>query len=377
MNMLWLVLAFGFLGGCASQLNDLKVSLGVLSPYEVAVDELKKGQVIEARHRVVALKKDHPDYAISKELLDKKIEPARLKLLRYYARKGKDEEKKGNWAKAEEAYSTAAGLSIQPKVLLNYQRAMALKVRNVRFRALYQQLLNEDQAWLRWKDAYYPPTGMSGDDVVMGKSSETMMQILETRLSKIWSLSEQYTSDYLPEIAWLYADSYLRFKPENTQATTRKQVMSAAAPKEIVLGGLMARIQEKSAPSAPKVQVSQPKVVPQVSVAAVQKLMADGDWLSARHEAQLLRAQGNADGDNLLQSINDTTADLAAKAFKEGNLAFRLEKIDQAVAFWEQAVKWEPKEQTYIDSLRRGRQIQERLAALKIEEDPAEKKVEE
>ena len=96
-------------------------------------------------------------------------------------------------------------------------------------------------------------------------------------------------------------------------------------------------------------------------------------WAEAKRAALTLRRQGSPDADTLLKVIEQKTSALAASAYEQGNIAFRKEHIEQAVSFWEKAVQWMPDEQLYVDTLRRGRKVQERLAALKREESPAEK----
>jgi len=366
--------------GCAHQIKNLKVSLGVISPYEAAVDALKQGQVMEARKRIVTMKKDDDDYEKSQQLLEKKVDPARLKLLRYYARKGKDEQNQGHWAAAEEAFHTAAGLSIQPKALLKYEREMHFKARQLRLETLYKQVITEDSAWLAWLNAYYAPTGLVGDDIAMAQSSEAMRKVVEERATLYWELAKRFEKDNLPELAWVYAESYLRFKPDVRSAQELRQKMLDKTPVEL---NLQVTLNTQDTAKTSPTETAAAKVVKQrdshdATEASVKALMDAGKWLEAKREAQRLRAQGDDQGDKLLQSINDKLEGLAAKAYQDGNLAFRLEKIDSAVSFWALAVKFAPKEQLYIESLRRGRQIQERLAALRVEEDPAaDKKVEE
>jgi len=229
------IVALLIFSGCANQIKNLKVSLGVISPYEAAVDALKQGQVMEARQRIITVKNDDNDYAKSQQLLEKKIDPARLKLLRYYARKGKDEQNKGHWAAAEEAFHTAAGLSIQPKALLKYEQEMHFKARQLRLETLYKQVITEDSAWLGWMNAYYAPTGLMGDDTAMSLGNEALRKVADNRASLNWELAKRFEKDGLPELAWVYVESYLRFKPDVKSALEFRQNMLDKTPAELNL----------------------------------------------------------------------------------------------------------------------------------------------
>ncbi len=354
------VLFVVLLSACAAKGgNDLRVSLGLVSAFEAAQTEFQQGLVMEARQRLLTIPENSEDYAAAQAFLKDKVEPARLKLLRYYARKGKAEEKKKNWAKAEEAYRMAAELSRQPKALLTYQRNMNLKVRQLRFDTLYTQLKQENTAWLKRESAYTPPKGLFGDDEVFRVASSNLEQELKQHADKMWTLAGIFEKKDMPELAWLYADSYLRLVPGDKKAQDLKNAMATALPKGLQLS--------KSKPSVAKAKVIK-ATKKEVSVLDVDELIQQGDWLEAKFKAQQLRKQGDDEADALLEKIDTNISAIAEKAYQDGNLAFRNEKIGDAVRFWQRAVDLKPNEQTYVDSLRRGKQIQERLDALKTEE---------
>jgi len=357
------------LSGCAgkSSINDFRVSLGFVSAYEAAVDEFKQGQVIEARTRLKTIKKGHSDYKNAQTFLTSKVEPARLKLLRYYAKKGKKEESQKKWAQAEEAYKTAAGLSIKPKALLDYQKNMSLKVRQLRADEIYAQRQKEDEEWLKWQSGYNPPKGLLGDDEIFTIARNDLMDAFDKRMAQTWILAEKYKRMDMPEMAWVYAESYLRFKPESKKAQDLKNAMATAVPKGFRLG-LPSSQKGKS-----QNNIGTSRLDTSASSASVKALMKKGLWLKAKREALALRRTGDANADKLLEEIQVKVADLAQKAYSDGNLAFRQEKIDQAVDSWREAVNLMPNEQLYVESLRRGVQIQERLAALKTEESESER----
>ncbi len=345
------------ISGCVGKRgDDFRISLGLVSPYDAAQKAFHQGQIMQARERLLTIKKDNKDYINAQTFLKKEVEPARLKLLRYYARKGKAEEKQGNWAKAEEAYAMAAELSQQPKALKAYQKNMNLKVRQLRFDSMYQQRKKEDKALLEWQLAYVPPQGLLGDDDFFTDAREGNAQALEQRAEETWKRAEMYRDEDKPEMAWLYADSYLRLSAGDKGAQDLKNAMATALPQGFKLPQF--KDSEEEAKLVKPVQV---KASPQ----RVKLLMKQGEWLRAKKEALNLRKKGHADADKLLAEIDAEIASLAEDAYQKGNLAFRNEKIDAAVKSWQKAVDLKPNEQTYVDSLRRGKQIQERLNALK------------
>jgi len=365
-----LLLASGLLSACASTtftLNDLNSSLGFISVYEASVEDYKQGRMMEARTRILTIERDDDDYRKARNFLKNKVNPARLKLLRYYTRKGKREEENTHWASAAEAYQTATALSIKPKALIRYHAKMLLQVRQFREQTIYEQLKKEHNTWLQWLDAYNPPLGLKGTDFAFEHARASLNATLEHRLKNLWLLANNYKQQGFPEMAWVYADAYLRLMPDSEEASQLRYAMAKKTNRGFILGGFAKNkvIKENEPPK----KHSEKKI----SKDQVMQLMAEEKWLSARIYAYILRRQGHPDADHLLEKIGQKNASLAALAFKKGNLAFRLEHIDKAVEFWDNAAKRMPKEQAYRDSLRRGKQIQERLHALKAEESQAEK----
>ncbi|MDX8382899.1 MAG: hypothetical protein R8M45_02385 [Ghiorsea sp.] len=363
--------------GCAGKgaLNDLGSSLGLISAYDASIEDFRQGRMMEARTRILTIKKSDEDYKKARSFLTRKVNPARLKLLRYYARKGKIEEGNHYWARAAEAYKTASGLSIKPKALLRYQRNMVLKVRQLRQQTIDEQLKKEDEAWLKWINAYNPPRGLAGTDEAFELANVRMNEAMDDKASEMWSLAEHYESQGLPEMAWVYASSYLRLVPDSEKGGRLKKAMAHATPQGLELGGLSEKVTRKKT----RKSKDSKEIKVKVSKLQVTQFMEQQKWILARTYAQRLRRQGHVDADRLLKVIEQKNKSLAARDFENGKLAFRLEKIDKAVTFWKQAVKRMPKEQIYKDSLYRGKQIQERLNALRVEESPSEKdaKVEE
>ncbi len=367
--ILLLVVALSFSACAGKSFDDFRVSVGFLSPYDAAVAEYKQGKMMEARTRLRSISKDHEDYKKARSFLKRQVEPARLKLLRYYARKGKKEEKQGHWAQASEAYATAASLSIKPKALLDYKKKADLQVRILRASTLYQKRKEVDETWLQWSGDYLPPKGLLGDDEAFVAARDNITASMNLWMLKTWELAEKYKTMDMPELAWVYADSYLRLDPDSKNARDLRNAMATAMPR----GFKPAKSVGKSTPRVSKSLKSTPQGKSEASIAHVKQLMAQQRWAEAKREAQTLRIQGDTKADKLLESIQEKIAELAEKAYLDGNLAFRLERIDKAVEFWAEAVRWMPHEQIYLDSLRRGEQIQERLSALKSDESSSEK----
>ncbi|MDX8382656.1 MAG: hypothetical protein R8M45_01165, partial [Ghiorsea sp.] len=235
------------ISGCAGKgaLNDLGSSLGLISAYDASIEDYKQGRMMEARTRILTIKRSDEDYKKARSFLTRKVNPARLKLLRYYARKGKKEETNRHWARAEEAYKTASGLSIKPQALLRYQRNMALKVRQLRQQTIDEQLKKEDEAWLKWINAYNPPRGLAGTDEAFELANVRMNEALDDKASEMWSLAEHYESQGLPEMAWVYVSSYLRLVPDSEKGGLLKKAMAHATPQGLELGGLSEKVTRK------------------------------------------------------------------------------------------------------------------------------------
>ena len=355
-----LFLLLFFFTGCAGKSgNDLRVSLGFTSAYKAAQTEFHQGLIMESRERLLGIKKDDEEYTDAQVFLKQKVEPARLKLLRYYARKGKAEEAKKEWAKAEESYRMAVELSQQPEALIRYEKAMNLKARQLRLDSLYVQRKKEDQAWSDWQNNYTPPQGLMGDDESFVLARQNLDESLEERLSLTKKTANFYEKNDMPELAWLYADSYLRLSPGDKKSQDLKNAMATAVPKGFVL--------PREAKKAEQVKIVKADEK-EVTGKEVKALIKKGKWSEAKQKALVLRQQGNPDADKLLKQIDTETSELAEAAYQNGNLAFRSEKINGAVKFWQRAVDLKPDEQTYVDSLRRGKQIQERLDALKTKD---------
>ena len=359
-RLVMILIITALLSGCAGKTgNDLRISFGFVSAFDVAKTEFHQGLFLESRKRLLSIQKDDKDYPEAQAFFKRTVEPARLKLLRYYVRKAKAEEKRGEWAKAEEDYHMATELSQQPKALLTYQKNMNLKARQLRLDSLYAIRKKEDLVWLDWKKGYTPPIGLLGNDIVFLEASTNLKKLTEERLLQTKKLFKKHEFDDEPELAWLYADSYLRLSPGDKKAQNLKNAMATAVPQGFTLPKEGKKVEAVKVVKATEEKVSSRQVT---------KLMAQKKWLQAKEKALELRRQGDRKADKLLKKIITKISEMAEVTYRKGNIAFRTEDIDSAVSFWQKAVDLKPNEQTYVDSLRRGKQIQERLKALKAEE---------
>ncbi|MES0372554.1 MAG: hypothetical protein ABUK11_09795, partial [Mariprofundaceae bacterium] len=108
--------------GCAGDFISPKQAgkssaFSFLNTYEAALSDYKKGRIMTARERILAMDKTREDYPKARKLLKRKVEPVRLRLLRHYTRKANAAEQAGKWSQAMVLYVQAAELNTTPKAL--------------------------------------------------------------------------------------------------------------------------------------------------------------------------------------------------------------------------------------------------------------------
>jgi len=106
-SQIWFRLFIGLFlvgfSGCAS-VNQKNINpLNIFNTYEGALRDYKQGMVLEARETVLKIDPENEDYDKARKLLRKKIEPARLRLLKHYKRKARVAESGKVWADREKA----------------------------------------------------------------------------------------------------------------------------------------------------------------------------------------------------------------------------------------------------------------------------------
>ena len=354
--------------GCTSLGKGGMPSFSFMNTYEAALKDFERGRIMEARARVLAIRKDHEDYAKARRLLNTKIDPARLRLVRHYRLKGEEAEARGEWFRAMRFYDQATTFSIKPEIFAKRREAMNLKMRQVRMQALITERRLEDAAWLSGLDAYEPPRGVDPRDTVFLRMRETYQDDIEDRATRSYREARRYLRNDLPEIAYIEIESHLRLEPDSDRGKRLRAEILKAIPKGI---HIPAYTRPKGKPATVVKHVPVPK---SVTTKQVHELMRKGEWLKARKYALVYRREGGKDADRLLKQIQANIEKKAASLFDKGRLAFRREHLDEAVKYWAAAVELMPAHPEYVEALRRGQQLQERLRILRESEAAEPKK---
>lgn len=335
--------------------------LSFLNTYEASLNDYKKGRIMAARKRILAMDKTREDYPQALKLLKQKVEPARSRLLKHYNAKAKAAERKGKWSEAMTLYVRASELSTQPKRFKKKSYNMELKMRQDRMDNLITQKRIEDSQLLIWLNAYEPPKGVAAKDQVFERSREHVQDVIEDRGSFAYREARRYLSDGLPEIAYVEVESYLRLIPDSERGKRLLSDIKAEMPKGIQIASVKSRATK---PTLSK-RVRMPDTVKRKQVL---ELIRKADWIKAKKFALAYRrAGGGKDAERLLKKIKANTEKAAAIAFSKGRLAFRKENLDEAVRFWEKAALLMPKHIEYVSALQRALQLQEQLRILRTE----------
>ncbi|MDX8402966.1 MAG: 4-hydroxy-3-methylbut-2-en-1-yl diphosphate synthase, partial [Mariprofundaceae bacterium] len=364
----WLLVAV-LVSGCAGDSFKLKQAgkgspFSFLNTYESALSDYKTGRIMSARESILTMNKTREDYPKALKLLKRKVEPARLRLLKHYSRKAETAEQAKEWSQAMALYAQAAELSTKPAALNGKSRKMELKTHQARMDRLIIQRRAEDSALLAWLGAYEPPKGVSPKDSVFERAREHAQDMIEDRGSLAYREARRYLSKDQPEIAYIEAESYLRLVPNSDRGKRLMESIKKEMPKEI-------RIAPVKTPSSRDGKLTERSALPDtVKRDQVVELLHKGDLIKAKKYALIYRRGGGKDAERLLKQIQTSIEKEAARFFSKGRLAFRKERLDQAIGFWEKAVALAPEHSEYVDALRRARQLQERLRVLR---DEAEK----
>jgi tetratricopeptide (TPR) repeat protein len=351
------------LPGCAKlSMYDLTDQFGFMHSYKAAKSDFDRGRVMEARSEVLSMDKNRPDYKQAQALLKNKIEPARLRLLSYYAAKAAAAEKDGDWASAMGLYEQAAGFSTSPASLVSKQEAMSLKMRQVRLDALLDQRRREDAAILSWQSSYEPPKGVAANDAAFRREREYYSSLLDDRASNTYSEARNYLRNDMPDLAYVEIESYLRYEPDSQQGKKMLAQIRKLMPKGLKIPSEKAATARTRVPAGPIVRQPEPN---SVDVEDIRTQMAQKNWLEARRLALVYRREGGAGAAALLEQIQSQIAAEAAAAFEQGRVSFRKENIDDAVKQWSKAAALMPDEPEYVESLQRAKQLQDRLRVIR------------
>lgn len=363
----WLLFLMLFgLSGCASLQQELKgfklpqfkgATFG-FNTYASAKRDFDRGRIMEARARVLAMDKSREDYPQAKKLLDNKIEPARLRLLRHYSSLAASAERHGDWSKAMDLYDQAISFSVDPKSLQASRNSMELQMRQARLNQLIDRRRKLDTAWLAAADNLESPKGVDPKDEVVARERDQFVSALEDRAADAYYEAGRYLRKDEPEIAYAEIESHLRLQPDSERGKKLMAEIKAALPKGIVIPPQGVSPFQKAA------QAAMPKSVTRKQI---QALMDKGNWITAKRYAQVYRREGGARASQLLKQIQEHLEAKAAEHNARARLEFRKEHLDTAVKEWSKAVELVPENLEYVDSLRRAQQLQERLKLLKEE----------
>ncbi|MDT8375657.1 MAG: 4-hydroxy-3-methylbut-2-en-1-yl diphosphate synthase [Mariprofundaceae bacterium] len=359
----WLLVAL-LLAGCGGLLTKEGGSttrFSFLNTYEAALRDYDQGRIMTSRARILAMDKTREDYPQALKLLQQKVEPARLRLVKHYHTKAMAAEQAGKWSQAMELYQQAADHSAEPEALKQSRDSMEMKMRQQRMDSLLTQRRVEDSALLAWAEAYEPPKGVSPKDSVFERAREHAQDMIEERASLVYSEARRYMGKKQPEIAYIEAESYLRLEPDSDRGKQLMEEIKNAMPKGIQIAPVQA-VKSKT------VKLSKRTTLPDsVTLDQVEALIDKGEWIQAKKFALIYRREGGKNAEQLLRQIQSSTEKEAADLFARGSLEFRREHLHAAIRHWEQAAALMPENVEYADALRRARQVQERLQILRSE----------
>lgn len=330
-------------------------ALSFLNTYDAALKDFERGRIMEARGRILAMNKNREDYPQAQKLLKQKVEPARLRLLRHYVNKAKAAEQDKQWDQAMRFYGHAAELSIEPASLKVKRTKMEMTMRQLRMDKLIAQRRAEDAVLVKWLSGYEPPRGVEPKDRAFEQMREMVQEMVEDRADAAYAAARRYLrKEEMPEIAYIEAETVVRLMPDSERG---KRLMDDV--KEVFPSAL--RIPKEGRSS--EVVVRRPQS--NVTAKQIRTAMERGDWVKARDLARIYRREGGKDADRLLKKAQSGAENAAAGFFQRGRTAFQQERLDEAVGYWEKAVRLTPDNLEYVEALRRAKQLQERLRVLR------------
>ncbi len=336
-------------------------TFNMLNAYAVIRRDFKRGRIMRARARALALDPTDHDYEKVRKLLDEQIEPARRRMFLHYLRMAKKQEAEQRWSDALWSYDQARAVTIKPAVMERKRREMEQRMRQLRLEKLLQQRRKEDRALFADASAYEPPVGISKQDEIYARMREHFEDRLDTRARLAFREAQRYLSKGVPEIAYIELESYMRLQPGRVKADKLMQHIRRAMPAFIKIPPERSRMQGASKSTVIK-RVSH---VRQVTPRQITAALKTGELLQARELAHIYQRNGGQDADKLMNRVRKQLRSEAARLFARGSAAFRHEQLDRAIAYWNDAAALAPEVSEYVESLRRARQLQERLKLLK------------
>jgi len=345
--------------------DDLLIKGGetfnMMNPYAVIQHDFKRGLIMRARSRVLAMPKSSRDYHKAHQLLNEKIEPARRRIFIHYLRKAKALENSKRWSEAMWAYDQAMAVTIKPARMQQKRDEMERYMRQLRLEKLLQLRRKEDRTLFSYASAYEPPMGLSPTDEVYARMRDHYEDMLNERESMALREAMRFLRKGKPEIAYVEIESYLRLQPDSIKG---KKILALIKLKMPPFLNIPVESASTSATMKPVLikRASHEKVV---TAEQIQAAMKSGAWLQAKQLSHIYRRNGGKGGDQLFAQVQKKTHAIAASLFAKGSVAFRKEQLDRAIHYWRDAVALVPEESEYVASLRRAQQLQERLTLLK------------
>ncbi|MDQ6970650.1 MAG: 4-hydroxy-3-methylbut-2-en-1-yl diphosphate synthase [Mariprofundus sp.] len=334
-------------------------ALNIMNTFVVIQRDFEHGRIMRARARVLAMDRDHKDYAKSQLFLKQKIEPARRRIFLHYLKAAKQRERQQRWAAAMWAYDQAKAVTIKPAKMEDKRLEMEWKMRQLRFDKLLQQRRREDVALLNDGRAYTAPKGVHANDEVYGRFRDFYNDALDDRAGLAYREAKRFLRLKLPEIAYIEIESYIRLQP----ATAQGKKMLAQIRRKMSKRLSILPVHSQAIKSVAVVKrIAVRKHVNKEQVIAAMKA---GDWPEAQLLAQAYQRDDGQGADKLLARIQAKMDVQAAFLFTKGNKAFAQEKLDLAIGYWRGATVLKPEKSEYREALHRARQLKERLSLLR------------
>lgn len=356
-----LSLIFSACAATKSAMFENGIRFQVMNPYLEIKYDFERGRIMQARERVLALDKQHQDYAAAHNYLKKTIEPARKRIFVHYLRRAKRLEMQKQWTDAMEAYAQAKSVTIKPEVMEKKRSEMEFRLRQLRLDRLLRLRRSEDAVWLANLPAYEPPRGVDGNDEVYLRQREIYNDALDERADSVYSEAKFYLRRKQPEIAYVEIESHLRLQPDSGRGKRLLGEINSEMPKQIIISDHIT-----TRKSTQNKRTSTPKAV---TVEQIHAAVKQDKLLEAKRLLQSYRRSDGKDADKLLQQVQKRIEARAADLFAAGSKAFRKEKLDEAIVFWSDSVALMPEQAEYVEALHRVRQLKERLNLLREQKE--------
>ena len=372
----WLLFGF-FLSSCAGggvsllqkSEEEPKPAKVIDTGYTQIVHDFEAGKVMEAFALAQAVATSDEDYEKVQIFLKKRLNPARIRLLRHYKRAAKKAERHHEWDKALSFYQQTAEFSAKPEVFLPNIHKMEKKTAQLRFDVLLKQRRLEDVAWLRGKDAYRSPKGVAKDDKVFAELLKKHHKMLLQRAQDAYDDANKYFKKGDIDAAYVFIESHLRLLQESSDGDALLKDIQKSWPKWLVIpADDVKKVRTvKKVTSSKKKESRVKKALKVPSQKEILLLLQQKRWLDAQDAAVLYQQHHGEGAEQLLQDVEAQRKQAAVNNFHQGNISFSHEHIDQAVKFWDRAVDLDPENSEYVDALRRAMVLQERLHLLRNE----------